>query len=146
MTSARSQASGVASLITACAVLSMAVGFMYVFNWPKLTEDATSATLPWGYTALSVGIVTLVLIALRVRLHKRLWRLLVSMTLGVTILLQLPPAVLWFEFNGAIIGDSPFEGPLGHWLWSVPHIFLLIASAYAICLLLARDRVVRDVC
>jgi len=83
----------------------------------------------------SVGIVTLLLIALRVCLHERLWRLLVSMTLGVTILLQLPPAVLWFVFNGEIIGDSPFEGPLGHWLWSVPHILLVIVSAYAICLL-----------
>lgn len=132
----RLRASRLCGLIKACGGLSMAVGLTYVLNLPRLTADATSATLPWGYVTLTLGIIVLLWTRLGGHLSRRLWRLLVLITLGITLLLQLPPALLWFQFSGEIIGDHPFGGPVGHWLWSVPHILLALAAMCAICVLL----------
>jgi hypothetical protein len=121
-------------LVTACGVFSAAVGLVYILNLPRLTADATSAALLWGLIGLACGVVLVVWARLEGRLDSKRWVLLVSVSLGTTLVIQLPPAALWFAFTGEIVGDSPFGGPVGHWAWSLPHIFLAMAVAYAMLL------------
>ncbi|MEW6173728.1 MAG: hypothetical protein AB1510_11815 [Bacillota bacterium] len=120
-------------------VLSMAVGLIYILNLPGLTGDATPTTVPWGYFAVSLGIVVLLWIVLGVNLNQKLCKLFVSINLGVVALLQLPAILAWLLFHGRVISDGPV-GPVGHWLWSVPHIFLGVVSMYSIFILLCKEK------
>ncbi|MBO8167618.1 MAG: hypothetical protein H0Z35_00375 [Thermoanaerobacteraceae bacterium] len=123
------------NLVFFLGVLSTAVGLVYIFNLPKLTGDATWATVPWGWLALFIGVITL-WVTIGEKRKQGFWRIILSVDLGVMVLLQIPPVLLWFIFNEQVIGEPTTpSAPMGHWLWSVPHIALAIVSFYSLYLL-----------
>ncbi|KKM09421.1 hypothetical protein SY88_18895 [Clostridiales bacterium PH28_bin88] len=111
-------------------VLAIIMGLVYITNLPGLTSDATGSTLLWGWLVLLNGMFALWL-ALRGNQGHGSNKAGIRIRLGLMFLMQLPPILLWFLYHGQVISDGPV-GPVGNWLWSLPHITLAVASAYAI--------------
>ncbi|MDT3699328.1 MAG: hypothetical protein RO469_07850 [Thermincola sp.] len=91
----------------------------------------------WGKIAVLTGIIALLVVS-KFKGNPRLRNFILIIDLLAIFLLQLPPLFLWLLFNGTTIGDGP-EGPLGHWLWSAPHIFVAWAATYSLYHLLFRE-------
>lgn len=112
-----------------CGILSTVLGLIYILNLPRLTSDATSTTVFWGWLAMIVGIIAMALAP--GKRAKGLKKIFLCINLGIMILLQFPPMLLWFVFNGEVISDGPV-GPVGHWFWAVPHIVLTVVAVYSL--------------
>lgn len=104
--------------------LSVTMGLIYGLNLPRFV-DAAWATVPWGITLVLLGIIVLYL---RMTGHKTSLCLL-YVSLGLITLLQIPPVVLWFVFDGQGVGEYGAT-PVGHWAWSTPHIILALLALY----------------
>lgn len=46
-------------LLMFCGILATMTGLIYILNLPGLTSDATPTTVPWGWMAIFLGIITL---------------------------------------------------------------------------------------
>ena len=104
--------------------LSITMGLIYGLNLPRFA-DAAWATVPWGIALVFLGIIVLYL---RMTGHNTSLCLF-YVILGLITLLQVPPVVLWFVFNGQGVGEYGAT-PVGHWAWSTPHIILALLALY----------------
>ena len=105
--------------------LSITLGLAYGLNLPRFA-DAAWATVPWGITLVFLGIIV---VYLRMTGHKNTSQFLLYVSLGLITLLQIPPIVLWFVFDGQGVGEYGAT-PVGHWAWSTPHIILALLALY----------------
>jgi len=126
-----------ASLISISAFLAVIIGLTYILNLYGLTNDASPTSAFWGWMAVVYGAIA-ILTMKPIERYIRLRKIVLSIDLLSLVLLQLPPVFLWFLFSGKVVSDS-HEGPVGHWIWSVPHIILALVAAYSLYHLFLRE-------
>lgn len=83
----------------------------------------------WGLVSITLGIIAIILD----RSKNVFIRILLSISTILILAMQPLPIYLWFEFHGIGIADaSPGSNFIAHWVFSFPHIIVLILCAIAI--------------
>jgi len=96
-----------------------------VAHWAWVIPHLVLA-LPWGIALVCLGVMVL---TLRVTSRNALSFGLQYVSLGLIAVMQIPPTVLWFAFDGQGVGEHGAT-PVGHWAWAVPHIVLALLALY----------------
>lgn len=102
------------------------LGFPYFLNIFGSTEAEVAK---WGIASSFTGAV-LILLSIGIgRSDKRISKAILALGYIFLALLQVLPALLWFEFHGDGISDgTPPSAFVAHWGYSIPHLALLIVS------------------
>ena len=123
------------NVIVFSGVLAIVLGLAYILDFHGMTSDGKESTVFWGWSSVFFGAISLLPAK---NIKQGLSRILLSINLGFLILLQILPIFLWIGFHGYPITDPPFTGNemAGHYLWSLPHVVLGVASGFSLYLLL----------
>ncbi|MEO7841319.1 MAG: hypothetical protein ABIU06_18410, partial [Anaerolineales bacterium] len=83
----------------------------------------------WGWISVYMG-ASLMLLSIGIgRSNKRVAKIFLSLGYIGLGLFQVLPILLWFAFHGSGISDgTPQSALVAHWLYSIPHVALLIVS------------------
>ena len=117
------------------------LGLPYVFHAFGPTE---AEVVTWGRLSLYFG-TGLILLSIGIgRSNERVAKVFLSLGYTSLALFQMLPLVLWLVFDGSGISDgSPSSAFVAQWLYSIPHLALLIVSLivlYQLWWLPARSR------
>lgn len=83
----------------------------------------------WGIVSLCTGAVLVLLSVGTGHSDKRISRVILALGYIFLALLQVLPALLWFQFHSSGISDGTPPGAfVAHWGYSIPHLALFIIS------------------
>jgi heme/copper-type cytochrome/quinol oxidase subunit 4 len=113
--------------------LTVLTGLLYVL---RVFGQIESEVVFWGIVAVMLGS-AVTFLAINRRENAKLVKIILMFLLA---LIQLPPILLWFSFNGNSIFDGTASSDfLAHWLFATPHIVIaIIGTIIAITLLKQR--------
>ena len=102
------------------------LGLPYIFHGFGPTE---AEVVTWGRISIYIG-ASLILLSIGIgHSHASAAKALLSLGYIGLGLIQLLPIFLWFTFHGSGISDgTPPSAFVAHWLYSIPHVALLIVS------------------
>ena len=113
-------------IILVCGIGTILLGLLYVFHAFGPTE---AEVVTWGRLSIYLG-TGLILLSIGIgRSNGRAPKVFLSLGYTGLALFQVLPILLWFAFHGSGISDgSPSSAFVVHWLYSIPHLALLLVS------------------
>ena len=102
------------------------IGLPYIFH---AFGPAEAEVVTWGWISVYMG-ASLMLLSIGIgRSNKRVAKIFLSLGYIGLGLFQVLPILLWFAFHGSGISDgAPQSAFVAHWLYSIPHVALLVVS------------------
>lgn len=118
--------------VVSSGLLAIILGLFYVLNLHNFTSDAAPSTFAWGRLLIILGLIAILGNGLHRQRYPRLYKALIYTDLAVISLMQALPVCLWLIFNGEVVGEYNSGGPVGNWIWSLPHLILAVVAGYSI--------------
>jgi len=117
---------------------SIGFGLWYTFNVYGMANDAASGTAMWGWMAVCLGIINLLIIFVS-SVSKKPLHILKLVSISLNGLIQWVPVVFWIVFDSEIVGEHG-EKFVGKWLYSIPHILIIILGFVCIIQILKQRK------
>ena len=112
-------------IITINGITSVVLGLTYITG---IYGQVESEVAYWGIVSITIGL--FLVVGLKKIHSKKIIFVFVNLLLAA---IQVIPIMLWFEYQGRAITDpTPGSSFNAHWLFSFPHIIVLLLSCITV--------------
>ncbi len=130
----------ISCLLFATGALSVAAGALYLFNVFGPSEREVAM---WGLIESLAGMLVMLSPLLIRAMAKKVWP--VQGLLVANLLMQILPAILWFQFDGRGISDGMPPSPfIASWAYALPHIVIALMCVACFASMIPRTRVEQE--